>query len=322
MITIAVLTYNSPLTQILMTLKSIILQEYTNYELLICDDASLNDHFDEIQLFLARYGITNYRFIKHDQNIGTVKNFQSACRAGTRKYVKIIGAGDLFYSTSTLSQLVDFMELHNSNFTFGVWGAYAINPHGNIRVLGNITYHNDRAPQFIEPYSLDLQKLIQTKIIVHTDWISGATMAFNRENILQPDLDVSKTVTYCEDLVQYLVALRGDRIDFFPEPFIWYEKGMGISSNGHEMSPRLHLDHEQFFGYVSEKFKDSKPFKRYLLKKRVDAIKNKEIRKIAHDILFLDLLIAKYRYKNRYKKPSMFDGFLSTRHLTKFVEDL
>ncbi len=248
MMTVAVLTYYSPLEKTVMTLDSILKQEYSDYEIIVCDDASVESHFAEIEAFFKRNHFSRYRLIQQPQNVGTVRNLRSACEIGTGKYIKGIGSGDLFYNQTTFRDVIEFMEQKNSTFTFGLWSAYSI-------CNEEVEYLNMSAPRDIKTYLKGNQKLIGKNILLKNDWISGATIFFSRESLLEQRFTIHNEVRYCEDLVQVLFVLEKEQIDFYPGYVVWYEVGAGISTSQNGPSSRLLQDHERFFESIISKYK-------------------------------------------------------------------
>ena len=92
MLSIVLLTYNSSIENIRKTLESIVPQSLNDFELIISDDCSSVDIREQVETLLHSYGISNYKYIRQQSNVGTVKNLLSASKLASGKYIKPIGA--------------------------------------------------------------------------------------------------------------------------------------------------------------------------------------------------------------------------------------
>jgi len=252
MISIIVLTYNSPWSKVYLTLMSILKQSNNSKsfikEIIISDDSSIDDNYHNISSFFSAAGYDSFIFNKNPENLGTVDNLLVASKIATGKYIKAIGAGDLLFSGETLSNVCQVMERNGSKISFGKMMAYNA---GN----KNFTAPHFHAPRNISPYLKCNDNRIKANILVGSDWISGATMFFERDYLLSQLKRIRNHVTYCEDLIQCLAVLDGVKIDFINEYVIWYELGCGISTSAnHKLNNRLVNDHKQFFNYAYEKY--------------------------------------------------------------------
>ncbi|MGV5001026.1 glycosyltransferase [Shewanella xiamenensis] len=252
MISIIVLTYNSPWPKVHLTLLSILKQSTNSKalikEIIISDDSSVEDNYHHINNFFDAIGYEGFIFNRNAENLGTVKNLLSASKMATGKYIKAIGAGDLLFDSETLGHVYQAMERDSSKISFGKMMAYK---------TGNdfSTEPHFHAPRNISPYLKKDHDKIKKNIFIGSDWISGATMFFDRLYLLSQLERMHPYVTYCEDLIQCLAALDGVEINFINEYVIWYELGAGIStSHNHKLNNRLANDHRQFFNYLHEKY--------------------------------------------------------------------
>ena len=101
-ISVIVLTYNPPKQKLIATVKSIIRQKGVNIQVIISDDGSKENYFEEAKEFLEKNSFTDYNFINCEKNRGTVKNAIRAVSVSDGEYVKLISPGDMFTSNHVL----------------------------------------------------------------------------------------------------------------------------------------------------------------------------------------------------------------------------
>ncbi|EQB8042973.1 glycosyltransferase [Aeromonas hydrophila] len=270
MISIIVLTYNSPWSKVYLTLLSILKQSNNSKslikEIIISDDSSIDDNYHNISNFFTTARYDSFIYNKNSENLGTVGNLLVASKIATGKYIKAIGAGDLLFSEETLSNVCQVMERNGSKISFGKMMAYNA---GN----KNFTLPQFHAPRNISPYLKCNDNKIKVNILVGNDWISGSTMFFERDYLLSQLKRIRNHVTYCEDLIQCLAVLDGVKINFINEYVIWYELGCGISTSAnHKLNDRLANDHKQFFNFVHEEYANDDVLK---IKKILDSSKER-----------------------------------------------
>ena len=111
-ITVVVGTYKKP-KSLGKTIKSLLLQSYTNFHIIIIDD----NHPDELDIVRDTYQIVKQfpgeriRYIKNNFNIGVPFVFKKWIDLVKTKYFLILGDGDCLHPNA-LDLLVDFLEKH------------------------------------------------------------------------------------------------------------------------------------------------------------------------------------------------------------------
>ena len=107
-VSVIVPTYNSS-EFIEATLNSIIEQNYPNLEIIVSDDASIDNTVAIIQSFCEKFSFI--KLIVNEKNQGVTKNCNVALKACTGKYIGFIGADDLMLPGKLIAQ-VNYMEHH------------------------------------------------------------------------------------------------------------------------------------------------------------------------------------------------------------------
>lgn len=253
---VIILTYNSDLDKVLLTIKSVVNQNFSDYEIIVTDDGSAVDHFEEIAKYFIKVGFENYLFNKNEKNLGNVGNSIIALEKANGKYIKELGVGDLLYDRNTLRKIYDYAELHKTKFAFGKMQSYY-----TLR-NGTVVKHNYSAPRNINEYrkkDKNKKKLLRN-VLLYRDWLSSAATFMDREYIKRLRICLSNEAhdKYCDDLAVALILLHNEDIDFFNEYVIWYEYGNGISTNSKTDSKnRLRIDHINFFKYIKHNYGDN-----------------------------------------------------------------
>lgn len=305
--TIIVLSYNSELLQILLTLKSIIEQDIIDdLEIIIADDGSKKQWKDEIKNYFAKNNITKYKFAPSSVNLGTVGNILRALEYSSSNYIKLIGAGDLLFDNTVISQIYDFMCDENCKCAFGKLVGYSIKQ----QCIKNSFY---TAPLSIRPYKKRNQISYKKNIIIEEDNISGASMFFEKNFLHEKLKEISGIVKYTEDLIQVLAVLENEELRYVPQNVVLYEVGTGISTNiaGNQ---RLRKDINNFWYYIYHTYSD--PF----LEKRKKRFQMPKIySKLSRYIESPDLTLKSFKRKyidipNRLNAPPRNLGFLDNNN--------
>ena len=122
LVSVIVLSYKN-VKGIYDTVDSILRQDYDNIEIVISDDGTPN--FEEYQQELKDYIDKNKRANIADviynvlpENVGTVRNINSAIKLVHGKYIKLIASEDCLNNESVITKYVDFMEQNHYKIVF------------------------------------------------------------------------------------------------------------------------------------------------------------------------------------------------------------
>lgn len=251
-ITVIILLYNNSLDSILLTLRSIIKQDFTDYEIILADDSSQKQYWDEIELFFKQHRFSEYHIIRNKQNVGTVRNYLNAANKASGKYLKPIGPGDFFYDKNTLLNIYNFLESNEYNFGFGLLKSYK-------RGADGFMYENDfTAPIDIKPYVNHKYKKVKKNIVLKGDYICGATMFGEKEFIIDYLKKIVGSIRLTEDLMQVIVALDEKPIPLLNEYILFYEVGTGVSTKTKSDNKKdpLTVDQELFWNHIKNNYRN------------------------------------------------------------------
>lgn len=116
-ISVIVLSYNN-LSLLREALDSVMIQDYSDWELIVSDDGSNDFCPTEVEKYINENNVSKSckRVVVYtnEHNLGTVKNLNKAISYSQGKYIVPIAADDALYDRSVLSRFAEFFML-NSN---------------------------------------------------------------------------------------------------------------------------------------------------------------------------------------------------------------
>lgn len=202
---------------------SVLLQDYPDIELIICDDCSGNFPEAELKAYIEknkRENLKDYIVYSNKENLGTVKNFNTAARKATGYYFVDLSADDTFYDDQVFKHVAESFEK-----TGALCATCAIVMTGGGRKQEGRclqTNHQKRLLQEMTPNQL-FDRISRDNIM------SGASHYFTREAIEKFGLYDEK-YKYIEDLPRFLQLTReGYKIHFFAFPTVRHRMD-GISN--------------------------------------------------------------------------------------------
>ena len=92
-VSVILCTYNPDWRKLKATLLSAAMQEDIDFEIVLTDDGSGEDHFREAAALLDSRGFSDYRIVKNKTNVGTVRNLLGAARQARGEYIAAISPG-------------------------------------------------------------------------------------------------------------------------------------------------------------------------------------------------------------------------------------
>ncbi len=248
---ILVVTYNPDPKKLLFTLKSVMLQRFRDFEVVISDDGSEDNLFSLIRDYFKTWNFTEYTLVPHEKNQGTVKNLIDALKAARGDYVRDFGPGDAFYSRDTLGQLDRYLVRHPEDLLFGL-----------IRGYRN-TETGIKTADFCHPFDIQAYRKknayqrILRNLVLYGDNPSGASFLTRREVYLSYLQRISDEVTYEEDLFTVLAALEGKTMRLYDRYMIWYESDAGVSTaKKSSFSELLRKDVQRFYERIFREYGD------------------------------------------------------------------
>lgn len=114
LVSILMLTYNRAhfLPE---AIKSVLEQDYSNFELIIIDDGST----DDTAKVITRFSDTRIHYIQHKENTGLFARRAESLTYATGKYTAILDSDDFWTSKTKLSEQVAFLETNPAHVVVG-----------------------------------------------------------------------------------------------------------------------------------------------------------------------------------------------------------
>jgi glycosyltransferase involved in cell wall biosynthesis len=311
-VTMLLLTYNSDWNRVRLTLQGILKQEYQDYEIVIADDGSKDNLHEQLISYFKEHNFERYTLVGNKENHGTVKNILSGLAQAKGKYVKPVGAGDLFYNSHSLGNMVAFMEKTGAEGAVGLLRAF-VEEDGHYR---GVYYES---PFDIEAYRKNDREKIKRNLLVYSDNVSGAGMFCKTEYYKEYLEKIQNYVIYEEDIFQVMAALDDRGFVLFDDYFVWYESNIGVSTaKDSPFGKKLAADVDRFYRFIIKEYADNKwvqKRKKIMKYYKVDNLYLRTILKTFEDPAQIGYLLSHYqqRAKHATEKKNPEKGFLQEK---------
>ena len=224
------------------------------FELVIADDASAENHFEEIQSFVSKlFPKATVHYAAGTKNRKTVLNLLKGVSSSTGFISKELGAGDLLYDASTLDSICN--HFHSADTLMGFGSVVKYTELLNNKIVN--TPFDAPKSALLKTASSALDHTGQAVLIAkNADWIPGSAQFYEKEVFkrLLTKLSDEYGVLYCEDFIGVLGLFEAE-MSFLPKPLIWYKWGDGISTNGSKESrKRMYADHRSFYNGIKRDY--------------------------------------------------------------------
>ena len=238
LITVVTLSYNN-FTHLLDTVRSVCLQDYERIEYLIYDDCSREFPYEETVRFIEEHNrgnIVHFAVHRNETNQGTVKNINLAYRNAQGEILMPLSCGDVFFSTSVVSEVAKRFE----------------DPDCKVLATSRLLYKGEFEPVGLQPHFLarPIIEKMDTPEAQYNAFItsrfygmsSGCVLYMRKETFLAAG-GFDEAYDLWEDGPFYSHYLWKGKMHFAYDIIsIWYEDG-GVSANTFDfLSPRMRAD--------------------------------------------------------------------------------
>lgn len=271
-VSVIVASYNPDYKKLKKTIVSVLKQKDVSFEVIVTDDGSINNFYQEIEEVFEEYNFKNYTLLSNEKNMGTCSNIYRGIKCAQGEYVKLISPGDYLYSEDTLCLWALFMNENQLDISFGDAVFYQME--GN--EIRQIKVRNNPYNRYL--YELDSYKEKKIKIdyLVLYDHVVGAAFMMKKEVLERYLEEIQGKVIYAEDFAYRLMILAGHHIIYFPKKVIFYEYGTGISTQKEKIwEERLRRDMDQINNIILSKYVEVDNFSRRYIKLIQTKAKNK-----------------------------------------------
>lgn len=229
-VAITVGTYNPIWKKLEATLRSILQQKDVNFQIIISDDGSKYNCFNEVKELFKKYGFSDYIMVAAKRNEGTVSQVYHGLKATNSDYVKPLSPGDLLYDEYTLARWLKFMHETQADITFGDAVFYNLK-NKKLNIIPHV--HNPMDMTVYQKNASYYDLIIN--YILFGDGISGASIFARRDVLVRYMKLLLGKVIYAEDFFIRLAILEKKQLFYYPQSVIWYEYADGgISTSGKE----------------------------------------------------------------------------------------
>ena len=233
-ISFIVATYNSKFDKIVETLDSILIQKNVQIEIIIADDGSEYNFFTEIKEYFEKRGISDYKLVGHEQNVGTCSNIFDGLKEAKYEYIKLISPGDMLYDENVICNWIIHIKDNNAKISFGNIVAYRL---------------KDNEKEYISVKERPVNKSIYKKVkndrarkinyILLNDTPVGAAFISSKDLLDKYLRKIVGKVRYAEDFSYRLMVIDNILINYYDNPVILYEHGSGISTSKNDKWAKL-----------------------------------------------------------------------------------
>lgn len=238
LVTIITPTYNSNPQYLKEAIESVLGQTYPKIEYIITDDGSSVFHEELIHELLEtkNRGNVTWKIIRHDENVGTVKNLNGAIRESHGEYIFMMAHDDMYYDERVIEEWVEEFQRTGALVITGIKESF--NDADNIV---SISPKKETAK-----YLLHLSPRELNKLLLIDNLISGASTAYSRKCIIKYNL-FDEQYKLLEDYPSYIeITHNGDSINFWARPVIMYRL-VGISSGPRYRNIQQDIDNVTLF---------------------------------------------------------------------------
>lgn len=223
LVTIITPTYNSNKEYLFEAVSSVLQQTYPKIEYIITDDGSQYFPEKEVQQFLEEHAtgdnIVSWQILKHETNVGTVKNMNAALQIAQGEYIFGLAHDDIYYDERVIEEWVEEFQSTDAKIITGIRSTKNLQT-GMEEYLPTVAQRK-------QIRSLSPQRLFMK--ILRGNVISGASTAYARACFQEYGL-FDEEYRLLEDWPYYLKILsKGERIGMWDRPVIHYRWG-GISN--------------------------------------------------------------------------------------------
>lgn len=292
-ITVMIASYNPVWEKIKKTVMSVIRQRNVNCEIVITDDGSGNDYFNELESLFKENNFTGYVLVHAEKNEGTCRNIYKGLMKTTGEYVKLISPGDYLYSDNSLADWLSVTKDKNADLCFGDVICYR-NTGKSVEITAV-----DRRPQNVGIYNNRRYKTkdIYLNYVFLDDAIFGSCFITKTKLLITYLGRMMGFLKYAEDMTYRSMIVDGARVVYYEKPVIWYEYGTGISTKkDSEWDRILTEERNKTLEYIIEN-NCEKGLSRLRLRAGLSVLKNKYLRLLKY-LIYPELILWKFR-KNK-----------------------
>lgn len=156
-VSIIIPTYNRA-NLLSVAITSVLKQKFTDFELLILDDASMDSTHEIVKPFLTD---SRVRLIIHPDNIGITANRNYGLSIAQGNYIAMLDSDDVWLDDCKLTRQVELLDSHPE---LGIVGTFAQKIDADDNLMGTITHHT--ADISIRNNMMRKNQFIQSSVLI------------------------------------------------------------------------------------------------------------------------------------------------------------
>ncbi|MBO4864519.1 MAG: glycosyltransferase family 2 protein [Eubacterium sp.] len=236
LVSVITLTYKN-YDKLYETIKSVLVQDYSNIEYIISDDASGDFPRDEVESFIKennKNGI-KYKIIVNDNNLGTVKNFNNAIKNTNGDYIFPLSGNDIFFNESVVTDIVKMFLESKCQMVITSRVNYFEN-------RTTCVYPHIKDIKYIMQMNNNLKKYKALMLSEHYGMFIGCNMYYDR-NALEKYGLFDEKYRLLEDLPILEKFMWYEKVDLKPGFYsIYHDAKTGVTLRRHSAHPLLQKD--------------------------------------------------------------------------------
>lgn len=237
-------------------IESILAQDFSDFELIIADDASSDNTVEICEAYANRDA--RIRFFRHEKNLGLVENFNWCLRQACGKYIKYMLADDKFAKPYALRMLVEAIE-RRSNISLVTSARSLMNEASNITGVWN--------PLGPKPLLFSGKKLIRKCLTRNINLIGEPTAVLFKKQDASRGFD--KEYRQLVDLEMWIhLLLIGDLI-YLPDSLCCFRQ------HSEQQTAKNKISNLHEFEYLKICFQHAKIIPKYFNFKRIYRMRKK-----------------------------------------------
>lgn len=224
-VSVVIASYQPNYEKMVMTVRSLFLQKDVSLQIVIADDGSDEDYFQEMEWHFSEWNFTDYELVKNPTNQGTVINCLSGFMRCKGEYIKPISPGDYMASDTTLRKWIDYMKEKDIDICGSDYFCY--NNRDNGKMVAKVL--------MLHPRRCDLSgRALRESYILYDNIFLGAATLCKKKVLIKYVSKLAEKVKFAEDNCYRMMAYCGEKMGFYRKETIIYEVGTGISTSGED----------------------------------------------------------------------------------------
>lgn len=222
-VSVLVPTYNRS-AYLAKALNSILSQTYSDFEIIITDNCSL----DDTEAVVASFSDDRIKYLRNEYNVGAVGNYNKALRVAKGEFIHLFSDDDIMADIDNLAFKVDILERYPN---IGLVHSTIMTIDSNDKIVGGTWVVEDRNWNPIAKQDLLLGT--QAYEILYNGWnfITMSTVMIRRSILVSNRIEFNNQLRYLIDWAMWLqISLFAD-FYYIDKPLVYYRRHNNNETN-------------------------------------------------------------------------------------------